>query len=101
MSGDVAHLIILPAARADLIEIGDFIAQDDPRRAASFVAEIEGRMREAAEQPMSFPVRDDLHEGLRAARHGRYLIFFVEAGDEVRVVRVLHGARDLPSLLGS
>jgi len=91
----VARLVILPAARADLIEIGDFIAQDDPRRAASFVAEIEGKMRAVAERPMSFPTRDELHEGLRAARHGRYLIFFVEQGDEVQVVRVLHGARDL------
>ncbi len=92
----MARLVILPAARADLIEIGDFIAQDDPRRAASFVVEIERKMREAAERPMSFPARDELHEGLRVARHGRYLIFFVEQGDEVRVVRVLHGARDLP-----
>ena len=96
----MARLVILPAARADLVEIGDFIAQDDPRRAASFVAEIEAKARAAAERPLSFPSRDELHEGLRAARHGRYLIFFVEAGDEVRVVRVLHGARDLPSLLG-
>ncbi len=92
----MARLVILPAARADLIEIGDFIAQDDPRRATSFVVEIERKMREAAERPMSFPARDELHEGLRMARHGRYLIFFVEQGDEVRVVRVLHGARDLP-----
>ncbi len=92
----MAHLVILPAARADLIEIGDFIAADSPQRAVSFVAEIEARMREAAERPMSFPARDELHEGLRAARHGRYLIFFVEQGDEVRVVRVLHGARNLP-----
>ncbi len=92
----MARLVILPAARADLIEIADFIAQDEPRRALSFVAEIEARMREAAKRPGSFPARDELHEGLRAARHGRYLIFFVEAGDEVRVVRILHGARDLP-----
>ncbi len=92
----MARLVILPAARADLLEIGDFIAQDDPRRAASFLAEIEARMRAVAERPGSFPGRDELHEGLRAARHGRYLIFFVEEGDEVRVVRVLHGARDLP-----
>jgi len=92
----MAHLVILPAARADLIEIGDFIALDDPGRAASFVAEIEAKMRVAAERPMSFPARDELHEGLRAARHGRYLIFFVEQEDEVQVVRVLHGARDLP-----
>ena len=97
----MARLVILPAARADLIEIGDYIALDDPGRAASFVAEIEARMRAAAERPMSFPARDELHEGLRMARHGRYLIFFVEQGDEVQVVRVLHGARDLPRAFGS
>lgn len=96
----MARLVILPAARADLIEIADFIAQDDPGRARSFVAEIEARMLEAAERPGSFPARDELHVGLRAARHGRYLIFFVEQGDEVQVVRVLHGARDLPRAFG-
>ncbi len=53
------RLVILPTARTDLIEIGDFIAADNPERAASFVAEI-------------------------------------EAKDKVQVVRVLHGAWDLP-----
>jgi len=96
----MARLVILPAARTDLIEVGDFIALDSPERAASFVAEIEARMIEVAERPGSFPARDELHKDLRSARHGRYLIFFVEAGDEVRIVRVLHGARDLASLLG-
>lgn len=92
----MARLVVLPAAQEDLIEIGDFIALDSPERAVSFIAEIEARMIQAAERPTSFPRRDELHEGLRSTRHGRYLIFFVEAGDEVRVVRVLHGARDLP-----
>ena len=54
-------------------------------------------MIEVAERPGSFPARDELHKGLRSARH---LIFFVEAGDEVRVVRVLHSARDLPGIFG-
>ena len=94
------RLVILPAARADLIEIGDFIAQDNPGRAVSFMAEIEARMAQTAERPSSFPTRDELYEGLRSARHGRYLIFFVEDGDEVRVVRVLHGARDLQRVIG-
>nr|WP_207160559.1 type II toxin-antitoxin system RelE/ParE family toxin [Rhodospirillum rubrum] len=93
-------MVILPAARLDLIEIGDFIALDNPQRAASFVAEIEARMIQAADHPASFPTRDELHQGLRSARHGRYLIFFIEDGDEVRVVRVLHGARDFQRIMG-
>lgn len=96
------RLVILPAARNDLVEIGDFIAQDNPARAASFLTEIEERMMEAARRPASFPTRDDLFAGLRSVRHGRYIIFFLEAEaeDEVRVVRVLHGARDLPRAFG-
>lgn len=92
----MARLVVLPAARADLVEIGDFIALDNPERAASFVTEIEAVMSAAAERPGSFPARNDLHKGLRSARHGHYLIFFLEAEGEVHIVRVLHGARDLP-----
>lgn len=83
------------------MEIGDFIALDNPERAASFVAEIEATMREVALRPGSFPARRDLHDGLRVARHGRYLVFFLEATDEVQIVRVLHGARDLSRALTS
>ncbi|WPZ37204.1 type II toxin-antitoxin system RelE/ParE family toxin (plasmid) [Thalassobaculum sp. OXR-137] len=35
------RLVVLPAARDDLLEIGDFIAQDNPRRAASYISELE------------------------------------------------------------
>ncbi|WP_126974974.1 type II toxin-antitoxin system RelE/ParE family toxin [Frigidibacter oleivorans] len=94
------RLVILPAARDDLIEIGDFIAQDSPARAVSFLAELQSRMAEAAARPASFPARDDLVAGLRSARHGRYMIFFLCTEDEVRVVRVLHGARDLSRVFG-
>lgn len=87
---------LLPAARADLIEIGDFIALDNPARALSFVAEIEATMMTIAERPNSFPARNELAAGLRNARHGRYLIFFVTGDAGVQIVRVLHGARDLP-----
>ena len=95
----MAKLVILPAARADLIDIGDFIALDNRPRAASFVAEIEAKIVEVGERPGSFQKRDELHKGLRHARHGRYLIFFIEKGDEVQIVRVIEGSRDLPRLL--
>jgi toxin ParE1/3/4 len=67
----------------------------------SFVAELEAKAAQAAERPGSFPERDDVAPGLRSIVHGRYLLLFREEVDEVRIVRVLHGARDLPRALGA
>jgi len=75
---------------------GVFIALDNPARAQSFIAEIAATMTTIAERLSSFPARNELATGLRSARHGRYLIFFVASDVGVQIVRVLHGARDLP-----
>lgn len=90
------RLVFSPAARADLVAIALYIAEDSPDRADSFLAELEAKARQAAERPASFAAGDDVSPGLRAARHGSYLLFFRETSAEVRIVRVLHGARDLP-----
>lgn len=89
------RLVYLPAALADLKAITRFIAEDNADRAISFVAELQSVAAETAKRPASFPAREDLAPGLRAARYGRYLIFFHEIVDEIQIVRVLHGARDL------
>ena len=52
------RIVILPAARRDLVEIGDFIALDNPnnpKRALAFVAEIEEKITVIAERPGRFP----------------------------------------------
>lgn len=87
-----------PIARDDLEAIGLYIAEDDPDRALTFVAELENVSRLATVRPRSFPKREDLAPGLRKIVHGRYLIFFRELADEVRIERVVHGARNLPGL---
>lgn len=95
----VKRLVFSPAAQAGLVAIALYIAEDNPDRAISFVADLEDKAHQAAERPASFPARDDASPGLRAAKHGRYLLFFRESQEEVRIVRVLHGARDLPRTL--
>lgn len=92
------RLVYLPEALADLKAIAVFIAEDNPERAASFVDELRSKATEIVGRPASFPARDELSVGLRVARLGRYLMFFTVAADEVQIVRVLHGARDLPRL---
>lgn len=93
-------LVYAPAARADFREIGRYIALDNPDRALSFVGELEAKAAQAVERPLSFLARDDRSRGLRAARHGKYLIFSRDLPGNVRVVRILHGARDLGRMFG-
>lgn len=87
-----------PEAITDLREIALYIADDDPRRALTFVAELEHKAKEAASRPLSFRERPEISPGLRAIAHGRYLIFFRDLADEVRIVRIAHQARDLGRL---
>jgi len=84
-----------------LEEIADYIARDNPVRAASFIAELEVKCRAVAASPDLYPARTDLAPGLRMAVHGRYLVLYRDLAGEntVRVERVLHSARDLPRLL--
>jgi toxin ParE1/3/4 len=48
--------------------------------------------------PEAFPAREDIAPGLRMAVHRPYLIFFRIETDQIRIERVLHGARDLREL---
>jgi toxin ParE1/3/4 len=90
--------VFTPGARDDLMTIGLYIADDNPARAERFVAELEAKARHLAQWPGSYPPRDDISPGVRAAVHGRYLLLYRDLEDEVRIVRVVHGARDLPRL---
>jgi toxin ParE1/3/4 len=90
----MAFRVTAPAER-DLADIGDYIALDNPSRAASFIDEIEARFTEIARRPSLYRLRDDVMAGIRAAPYGRYLIYFRHESDgEVVFLRVLHGARD-------
>jgi toxin ParE1/3/4 len=89
------RLLLSPRAAADLEEIAEYIARDNPIRAATFVAELEAKCRAVAETPELYPARTDIAPGLRMAVHGRYLVLYRDLPDEgtVRIERVLHGAR--------
>ena len=93
---------ISEAAKRDLAEIGDYIAQDDPHRAFSFVMELEAKCLGLADFPDAHPLVDRYaKQGLRRCRHGKYLIFFYRRGARVTVIRVIHASRDYLTILES
>ena len=86
-------------AEADLESIGDYIALDNPRRAASFVRELRARCERLAAQPRANRLREEFGPGVRGAVHASYLILYAERRDLLVIERVVHGARDLDRLL--
>jgi toxin ParE1/3/4 len=85
----------------DLDAIADYIAQDNPTRAVSFLREIRAQLLRIGQNPLLCQLRPDIGDGARMAIVGRYVILFRTAADTVRIERVLYGGRDLLVLLQS
>lgn len=90
------QLLITPLAEQDLEEIGDYIAQDNPVRAGSFVAELQAHCQKIGLNPTGYRRRPELSDDLRSCAHGNYVIFFESTPDLVTIIRILHTARDIP-----
>lgn len=93
-------LVLTDEARADLLQIGVWIAEDNPARALTFVDELEARCARLVAMPRAYPLVPR-HEdsGVRRVPHGDYLIFYRIGIDTVEVLHVLHGAMDYEPLL--
>ncbi len=83
----------------DLEAIADFIAEDNPTRAVSFIREIRDKIERIGRQPLLYQLRPEIGHDARLAVVGRYVILFRVAGEVVRIERVVFGGRDLPELL--
>jgi|ERR1700694_4607189 len=84
-----------PRAADDLIEIWDYIADDNVARADAFIDDVDAKLHLLAEQPMLGRSREELAPGLRSFPFGRYVIFYEVIRDGIAIIRVLHSARDL------
>jgi toxin ParE1/3/4 len=87
-------------AEQDLEAIGDWIAQENPERAYSFVNDLRNhcnRLGGFSERNPVFKI-SKLGE-LRKRTFGNYLIFYILKDNTVNIARILHGARDFSELL--
>lgn len=95
------RLEFLPQAENDLEAIGDFIAQNNPRRAISFIRELRAQCVKITHSPQGYHRRSELQENLRSCAYGNDVIFFAENGVSVQIIRVLHGAMDIEAQFGA
>lgn len=88
-----------PLARADLREIHDYIAERDADAALDFVTRLELVCENLATMPEQGRKRDELARGLRSFPVARYVIFYRRVASGVEIARVVHGARDIETIM--
>ena len=88
-------LFFMPLAEQDLESISDYIANDNPHRALSFIQELRQQCISIAQNPLAYRLRPELEDNIRSCAYAAYTIFFEANADAVTILRILHGARDL------
>lgn len=86
-------------ADRDLETIGDWIAQDDPQRAASFVRELRKAAAGLSRYPQRYPTVPGLPIEVRKKSYRDYLVLYRVNETEVQILRVFHGSRDWAGIL--
>ena len=83
-------------ARADLADIWAKIAKDSPRAADKLIDRLEAGCARLADHPRSGVARPEVDDDARSVTVGNYILFYRVSPSGVEIVRVLHGARNLP-----
>ncbi len=94
----MSQVRISPRARADLIEIWSYIADDSEANADAFVDKLYETIQVLGRQPGSGRYREELASGIQSFPFGRYIIFYRAVTSAIEIVRVLHGARDIENI---
>jgi toxin ParE1/3/4 len=94
----MAIILKRPQAEADLDDIWEHIAEDNPDAADKVLDDIGERCAMLAQFPMIGTSRDELFPALRSLAVGHYVIFYLPLDDGIDVVRVLHGKRNIDAL---
>jgi plasmid stabilization system protein ParE len=95
--------VVAPAAQDDLLDLWHYYAREvgDPALADRIAGQIVTGFRSLAKTPGMGHLRKDLSDDeLRFWKVRTYLIIYRSIKSQIEIVRVLHSARDVRTLLG-
>ena len=95
----MSELLYRPEAETDLIEIWLYVTEEKLAAADALIDSINDKCAALAASPLMGRVRDELIPGIRSFPVGNYVIFYQPIEGGIEVARVLHGARDIESIL--
>jgi toxin ParE1/3/4 len=91
-------IIYSPLSDIDLAEIWEYIRGDNELAADRFIDEIEAHCDLLRDSPELGRDRShDLQVGIRSFPFRNYSVFYRVESEVIEIVRILHGARDVPA----
>lgn len=87
-----------PRSAQDLDNIYEYIAQDSPYAAENFIDLLEKECNIISKSPEIGRPREELQPKLRSLPVGNHVIFYRSQEKIIEIIRILHGARDIPPL---
>ena len=94
----MSEITVSKQAKQDLIDIWSYIADDNPQAADTVLDTLNKKISLLADHPLLGPARLHIARDLRYLISGNYLILYRVIKENVEIVRVLHGARNLSAL---
>ncbi|MBV8821820.1 MAG: type II toxin-antitoxin system RelE/ParE family toxin [Ktedonobacteraceae bacterium] len=85
-------------AEEDLLELWRYRAENSPTSATKFIRTLHQHFLLLAENAQLGQARPDIAPELRYFPVKRYLILYRQIPDDVEIMRVIHGSRDLGTL---
>jgi len=99
----VYRLEYLPSAETDILEIDVYLYEHSPAAADKFADSIEKLTETLLEHPFMFPVYEDDPYFRHMTLPYKYRLFYHvdEDAEIIKIYRVLHGMRDVKSIMDS
>ena len=87
------------AAKDDLENIKRYIAEDDKQISRRVIKDIRQLINEIVDFPLKYRLRNEVADGtLRFAPIYSYVIVYQATDNPIKIIRILHTRRDLPSM---
>ncbi len=89
------RLVVSRDSDDDLLQIARYLRERNPAAARSLMDEINRKFLSLTYFPFIGRDRSNLRPGIRSVVAGIYVIFYRVEPDQITIMRVLHGRRDI------
>ncbi len=91
-------LLFTKASMQDLEGIYDYIALDNVESANKLIKKFQKCWQLIADKPSLGSKRNKFIKGLQSITEGNYVIFYRKNLNNIEIIRILHGARDIEKI---